>query len=248
MRRSGLRLIGALVCALIVAAAVYWTTSSITAPTAPRPMPTATALPPQVPLPTPTDLPSSTPTPSSKPTSSQKPVVIKASEPTLLYFPSLKKYVVMDDKSCPRDADGLFDPDRTKMMAACYVHDNDHVYVLPGTQTVDVSVMYGHTWRQGQAAFNVLFDWKKQQFTLKKGDKVWVRTRASGKRWLVYEATDFFKPNKYGEKSLRTDTKIWGAAPMPNTLITAGCLQPQDLDLHSSRNIVIRWKFVGVKK
>jgi hypothetical protein len=164
-----------------------------------------------------------------------------------MYFPSIKKYVPLDDKSCPQDADGLFDPDRTKMMAACYVNNPKFVYVLPGTKTADVSVMYGHTWRQGQAAFNVLFDWKRQQFTIKKGDEVWVRTKASGRRWLVYKASEFFKPAKYGDKSLRTDTKIWGTAPMPNTLITAGCLQPQDLDLHSSRNIVIKWQFAGVK-
>ena len=251
MRRSMAGGVALILCAFLVAGAVFWFSYRAVNPSTPTASPTTAALPSQVPLPVPSEIPSEQPS-SSSPTASvttkPQPPSIKASEPTLLYIPTLKKYVAMDNKSCPQDPDGLFDPDRSKMMAACYVHNSKYVYVLPGTSTADVSVIYGHTWRQGQAAFNVLFDWKRQQFRIKPGDELWVRTKTSGKRWLVYKASEFFKPAKYGDKSLRTDTKIWGTAPMPNTLITAGCLQPQDLDLHSSRNIVIKWTFVGVRK
>lgn len=169
-------------------------------------------------------------------------VAVPAGRPLMLYFPKLKTSVRLDDKSCPQNEDGLFDPDRTNLMAACYVHNPSYVYEFPGTNAKDVAVFYGHTWREGEAAFNLLYDWERQRFNFQRGDEVWVRTVTSGKQWLVYRAENFFTPFKHGRTSLVNDETIWGAAPMPGKLITVGCLQP----LSSNRNVVIRWQFAGV--
>ncbi len=76
------------------------------------------------------------------------------------------------------------------MMVACYYVAPDKPYTLPGSSTADLSVLAGHTWRGGNAAFNALFDWRTQSFTLRIGDELWVKTVASGSSSLVYRATE----------------------------------------------------------
>lgn len=153
----------------------------------------------------------------------------------------------MDDKSCPVNSEGSWEPDQTKPQAACYVKDATHPYVWPATVAPDLTVIAGHTGQQVKAAFNLLYDWHTQQFAVKANDEVWVKTVSSGTRWLVYKATQFYTPDKYGARGLEYDTDVWGTAPQPNTLITIGCLQPQTVGVETTRNIVIKWAYVGVK-
>lgn len=174
-------------------------------------------------------------------------VSIPGSEPVELYFPAFDVHILMDDKSCPVDSDGLYEPDQQKPQDACYVKDSQHPFVFPATSTADLSVILGHTWQRGNAAFNVIYDWRTQQFTVKAGDELWVRTKASGAQWLAYKATQFYTPNKYGPNGLANDSDIWGTAPLPNTLITVGCLQPQALGVETTQNIVVKWVFTSVK-
>jgi hypothetical protein len=194
-----------------------------------------------------------TPEPTVDPTT-KKAVVIKDSKPVELYFPRLKKHVLLDGKICPvtYDENGkpMLDPDRSDYTKACYFVSPDYASELPGTNAPDVSIFAGHTWRNGAAAFNILYDWKKGQFLVRAGDEVWVKTIASGKRWLVYKATDTLKTAKYaakGKVTLMNDPAVWGTKPTPGVLITVGCLQPKNTNLHSSENIVIKWKFARVQ-
>jgi hypothetical protein len=63
-------------------------------------------------------------------------------------------------------------------------------------------MIVGHTWRAKPtwrksveyAAFNALYNWETGDYTLKPGAEIWIRTKASGKRWLVYRVTGFSQP------------------------------------------------------
>lgn len=200
--------------------------------------------------------------PSPEPSASAKPstlspatITIGGSTPTKLYVPRLKKTVVLATTPCPvvsKNGQAMIDPDRDDFTKACYFTRKGYPYVLPGTAAPDLAVMAGHTSHQkSNAAFNIFYNWKKGVFTLKKGDEVWIQTKKSGSRWLVYKATDLLTPKKYAAGntvSLMNDAKVWGTAPTPGVLITIGCLQPKDFNELSSENIVIKWQFDRVEE
>ncbi|MBC7764724.1 hypothetical protein H7Y29_03325 [Microbacteriaceae bacterium] len=203
-------------------------------------------------MPEPSSTPSKEPTPSTSATSSA--VQIAGSAPTKIYVPRLKKTVILATRTCPvvlKDGQAMLDPDRNDFTKACYFVGGTYPYVLPSTNAKDIAVLAGHTSHQSSnAAFNIFYNWKKGVFTLKPGDEIWVQTKKSGSRWLVYKATDLLTPKKYaaGNKvSLMNDPKVWGTVPTPGVLITIGCLQPKDISQHSSENIVIKWKFDRVE-
>lgn len=131
------------------------------------------------------------------------------------------------------------------MGVACYYTAPDRPYVLPASDAPDVVVLAGHTWRGGDAAFNVLYDWRSERFGVRSGDELWVRTDASGGARLVYRADAFHTPAKQG--GLAQDSAVWGTEPVPGRLLTIGCIQPTNLRQSSSLNAVVAWQFVRVE-
>lgn len=168
---------------------------------------------------------------------------IAPSVPRELFLPKTGTSIPIATKPCPV-VNGLLDPDRSHLETACYYTAPDRPYSLPGTSAADLTVLAGHTWRKGPAAFNALYDWRTQAFAVSQGDELWVRTEASGQRWLVYRAVSFHTPTKDG--GLANDTSVWGTAPIPGRLLTIGCLQPTDLSQASTRNVVVAWDLGAV--
>ncbi len=198
--------------------------------------------------PTVTSLPSIvTGTPSATATVSSPAPVVVSSRPTRIVVPSIGLDVRVSTDIC-RVLDGMINPQ--VMAEACYYTAPDKPYQLPGSTTADLSVLFGHTWRKGTAAFNTLYDWRTQQFRVKAGDELWLQTEKSGELWLVYQLAGTYTPDKGdGPNSLMNSPDVWGAAGQtkPDTLLTIGCLQPDDLAQRSSKNIVVEWKFYGVR-
>lgn len=193
--------------------------------------------PPEKPAASPTPTVTSSPTPSPSPTS---PPAVAPSTPLALYVPRIDVTVPLDTDPCPV-VDDMLDPDRDRLDEACYYVAPDKPYSLPGTDAPDIAVFAGHTSRKVDAAFNWLYDWTGQKFSVELGDELWVRTEASGSTWLVYTAESLHTPNKLG--GLAEDTTIWGTEPVPGRLLTIGCLQPLDRNLPSSENVVVVWTY-----
>lgn len=235
--------------ALVAAVLVALAASSHFATEPPNQAP-ATAAPSVIPLPaSPT---STATTTSSSPTPSRAaPVVIEQAMPVEVYIPALNVRRVVDDKPCPL-VDGKIDPDRSDFMKTCVVQGSNLAAELPGTSSPNTTMIVGHTWRAkptwndslNYAAFNALYSWETNKYTLKKGDEVWVRTTKSGKRWLVYTVTGFNQPSK----TINNDD-LWGHAdtPVPNSLKLVGCQQPSDYKVRSSNNIVVQAIFSRVQ-
>ncbi len=129
-------------------------------------------------------------------------------------------------------------------MLICYYTADDRPYTLPASSTADLTVIAGHTSRRFAAAFNALYDWRQQRFAVRRGDRLLLRTKSSGADWLVYRAVSFHTPPRDG---LATDTSVWGTGAQPNRLLTIGCLQPSNPNAPSTRNIVVTWRYVGVR-
>ena len=181
---------------------------------------------------------------SPAPVASSVEGVIAASPPREILFPRSGTSVTISGAPCPV-VNGVLDPDRTAYTVACYYTARDKPYSLPASATSDLTVLAGHTYRFGPAAFNALYDWKAQSFAVTAGDELWLRTEASGDRWLVYRAVAFHTPPKSG---LATDASVWGTGPLPNRLLTIGCLQPTDLTKASTQNVVVSWDFARVAR
>ncbi len=192
------------------------------------------------------------PVPSSSPTVSTSivpaPAVhVPSGRPTELVIPSIGLRARIHAQSCPL-VDGALKP--ATLAEACYYTAADKPYQLPGSSTSDLSVLAGHTWRTGEAVFNALYDWRTQTFRVQVGDELWLRTDASGDQLLVYRAVQTYTPAKGdGPDSLMRSTQVWGAdgETLPGRLLTIACLQPEDLAVKSSRNIVIAWQYAGTR-
>lgn len=178
--------------------------------------------------------------PSATVTASVSPTLapIPASRPVELFLPKANARIGLAEQPCPV-VDGMLDPDHSDYTLACYYTAPDKPYTLPASSTPDLTVIAGHTRPRSPAAFNVLYDAHQQRFTVAEGDELWVRTQASGQRWLRYRAVSFHTPLKHG--GLANDASIWGTGPLPNRLLTIGCLRPSDPQVESSRNIVVVW-------
>lgn len=191
-------------------------------------------------------IPSTTSQPSETPVTTVKKQFVAQSRPVEIYWPSLNVRRQIAEEVCPvAGQPPMIDPDRSKLMEACYLVGSKYVYELPGSEARDVVVLAGHTSRKRDTAFNPLYDWRNGRFTIALGQEMWVRTVASGDQWLVYRAVSTYTPGKYG--GLMNDKEIWGSAPTPGVALTIGCAQPSDLSAHSSENIVIKWQFSGVR-
>lgn len=179
------------------------------------------------------------------------PQAIEPSIPVSIRVPSVGLDVQILPESCPVD-DGMVHPPIDEAEKPCYYTAADKPYQLPGSDTADLTAIFGHTGHCDAdcAAFNRLYDWQQQQWLVQPGDELYLRTEASGDSWLVYRAADFYTPDKYGDGagSLANSSEIWGSQPRPNYLLTIGCLQDADGSSRSSQNIVIGWTFDRIEK
>lgn len=204
-----------------------------------------------------TALPVASPSVTSRPlpSSTATPVVplqaIEQSAPVQLKVPSVGLDVEVLPNPCPVD-DGMVHPPIDEAGKPCYYTAADKPYQLPGSSTTDLVAIFGHTGHCDAdcAAFNRLYDWQGQQWLVESGDELYLRTNASGGSWLVYRASDFYTPDKYGDStgSLANSSEVWGTQPQPNRLLTIGCLQSADGVSKSQQNIVISWTFDRVEK
>ena len=196
----------------------------------------------------------STPTPPLTPSPMvSPPVLIEQSMPEELYVPSLDIKRSVAAGPCPI-VNGKIDPARDDYMRTCAVRGAGLRAELPGTSAPNTAMIVGHTWHAkptwqasvDSAAFNALYNWDKGdsgEYTLKVGDEVWVRTEASGTRWLVYTVTGFDEPTK----TVGNDN-LWGFQeyPVPGLLKLSGCQQKTD-GTKATNNIVVNAMFTRVQ-
>ena len=176
--------------------------------------------------------------------------VIVPSVPKQVTIPAIGVDVKIDEAApCPLNDAGMIEPDFQFPMKACYYTAANKPYQLPGTTTTDLSVIVGHTWRKGNAAFNPMYDWQaaNPHVMVELGDELLLKTQTSGERVLVYQAAKIDEIDKYGPNHLGQSTTVWGTQAIPNWLVTLACLQPSNTLEHSTKVIAIGWKFIGVR-
>lgn len=156
-----------------------------------------------------------------------------------MYVPALKMHATFEEGAC-RVKDGAINPDT--MDKACTYTSEDKPYSLPGTNAKDIVVITGHTGAGVPAVFNDLYDGAKDKHKVSIGDKLYLRTEASGNTWLVYSATDLHEPQK---QELSQSPEIWGEGPTPGRLLTISCIQPANVLAPAVRNAVVGWQFQG---
>lgn len=157
-----------------------------------------------------------------------------------MYIPSVELVAGFEPDSC-RVREGAIDP--ATLDKACTYTAEDRPYTLPGTNTDDITVIAGHSGAGVSAVFDSLYDGPASQHTVKVGDRMYLRTEASGSQWLVYRVTDLHEPKKEG---LAHDPAIWGEGPMPGRLLTISCIQPANPLASAVQNAVIGWQYEGV--
>lgn len=155
-------------------------------------------------------------------------------------IPRLKLRADFSSEPC-HIKDGAIDP--KELGQACTYTAPDKPYVQPGTSATDVVVIAGHTAAGRPAVFNKLYDGSADHHNVEIGDSLYVRTEASGTRWLEYKATDLHDPEKEG---LSNDPAIWGTAAQPGRLLTISCIQPANPLAAAVRNAVVGWQLQGV--
>lgn len=165
---------------------------------------------------------------------------IAPSPPVEMYIPSVGVVAPFEDDPC-RVRDGAIDPET--LDRACAYTADDRPYSLPGTDTDDLTVIAGHTGAGVSGVFDALYDGSDDEHSVHIGDRLFLRTEASGPQWLVYRATDLHEPEKEG---LAGDSAVWGETAMPGRLLTISCIQPSNPLAAAVRNAVVGWQFEGV--
>lgn len=177
---------------------------------------------------------------SNAPTTTVEAPTIEQAAAVEMYIPAINVRAQFDEGAC-RTKDNALDP--ASLDKACTYTAADRPYSLPGTDAPDIVVIAGHTAAGVPAVFNNLYDGTRNEHKVHEGDKLYVRTAASGEKWLMYSATDFHDPVKEG---LADDPDVWGTGPMPGRLLTISCIQPANLLEASVKNAVVGWSFEGV--
>ena len=165
---------------------------------------------------------------------------IETSPALEMYVPSVDLLADFEEGAC-RVHDGAIDP--ASLTEACTYTDPERPYSLPGTDAEDLVVVAGHTGAGFDMVFDNLYDGTDDHHTVAMGDRLYLRTEASGGQWLVYRATDFHEPVKEG---LAQDADVWGDSAMPGRLLTISCIQPANPLQSAVRNAVIGWQYEGV--
>ena len=164
--------------------------------------------------------------------------VIKSSIPTELYLPNKKKALKVKSEVLPLECGtGEIPYPQGKDIWKAFVCTDRG---LPGTDTPFYGIITGHSATGAETVMNKFY----QQGQGLVGQRVFVKTRASGKRWLVYQFREVYlidKP-KLGQ------AKVWG----DENTSTAGrlvFLTCQQIAPHvkSKQNFVAVAQFVGVK-
>ncbi|MEX3507755.1 hypothetical protein VVR85_10230 [Corynebacterium sp. LK2590] len=157
-----------------------------------------------------------------------------------MYVPAVGIHANFDAEPC-RVKDGAIDPEN--MDTACTYTADNRPYSLPGPTAEDLVVVAGHTGAGVPGVFDNLYDGGSDEHRINVGDKLYLRTAASGDDWLVYTATDLHDPNKGG---LADDASVWGDGPQPGRLLTISCIQPANLWQPAVRNAVVGWQLESV--
>ncbi|MFC3848553.1 sortase domain-bontaining protein [Corynebacterium hansenii] len=178
---------------------------------------------------------------SEKPQATPEQVSIEESMPVEMTLPALGLHEPVVEDLCPMTDRGL---DPVHLMDVCFYTADDKPYVLPSTDQKDVAVMAGHANTRIPGVFDDVFDAEKQEFNVKIGDELRVRTKASGSKWLVYKATDFHTPTK---EDLAIDDEVWGSEPTPGRLLLLTCLRAAEPDAPALHNAVVGYQFDRVE-
>lgn len=165
---------------------------------------------------------------------------VAPSRPLEMTVPNVNLHANFEQNDC-KYKNGAIDP--STLSEACVYTAEDRPYSLPGTNAPDIVVVAGHAAAGVPAVFDKLYDPGNGRHTVTIGDALYVRTEASGDRWLKYQATDLHEPEK---TALSQSQDIWGTAPMPGRLLTITCIQPANPFAPSVKNAVVGWQFQGV--
>ena len=165
---------------------------------------------------------------------------IAPSRPLEMTVPNVNLHANFEQNVC-KYKNGAIDP--STLSEACVYTAEDRPYSLPGTNAPDIVVVAGHAAAGVPAIFDKLYDPGNEHHTVTIGDALYVRTEASGDRWLKYQATDLHEPEK---TALSQSQDIWGTAAMPGRLLTITCIQPANPFAPSVKNAVVGWQFQGV--
>lgn len=93
-------------------------------------------------------------------------------------------------------------------------------YGVPGADADNTAYIIGHSWDEGEAAFNPLFDQENQTSEVDPGDRIVVTTDQGRFTYAVQEA------RRYPKDSLADADDVWRIVPGRLVLIT--CFQPDD--------------------
>ena len=163
---------------------------------------------------------------------------IAQSRPVEMQVPAIGLSARFEEGDC-RIKDGAINP--ATMDLACAYTAADKPYELPGSAAGDVVVTAGHASAGRPGVFDALYDARTNAHAVSVGDALYLRTAASGQRWLKYVATDLHDPMK---DALSQDARVWGSGATPGRLLTISCIQPLLSD--SVRNAVVGWQFEGI--
>lgn len=109
-------------------------------------------------------------------------------------------------------------------------------FAMPGTNAMTNTVVAGHSSYDLQTVFNKLYPQGESLV----GRQVFVRTDASGSKWLAYQIQHVYQPNK---SELPAMEELWH--PTPGRLILITCMQ--EGDGVSTRNFIVVTQFVGIQ-
>jgi sortase (surface protein transpeptidase) len=113
-------------------------------------------------------------------------------------------------------------------------------FAQPGTDSPSLAVLAGHSSRKFDTAFNKLY----VQGAALVGQTVYLRTTASGDRWLAYRIERTFTPDK---DQLPYLTAVWGGdgSSTSGRLVLVTC-QQNETSTTSTANYVAVAQFEGV--
>lgn len=188
-------------------------------------------------------------TPSTIPTSAQSsktlltmapdPIRIASSTPTELYMPSDNPKFAISTKLLPLECgyDIPYPTSGPTVWRGFYCTD----YGLPGTDTPHYGIITGHSTLKAGTVMNHLMVQGKGLV----GKRIYVRTQASGDRWLIYE----FRTVHWVDKpDLGQATELWGDknTSTAGRLVFLTCQQIAP-GVQSAQNFGAVAQFVGVR-
>jgi Sortase domain len=187
------------------------------------------------------------PSPSVASTPPPQPTKKKVIPPRIAQSPVLQVYVPNSDKtlvvSSPVHILPICKPEIAPPLKGPHVSDTFTCPEVeePGTNAPSLTLLAGHSSERISTAFNSLYLQGKNLV----GKEVWLKTRASKDRWLVYKVFATYTPLK---SELGNKKEIWGTtyAETANRLLLITCLQNGD-GTPSEHNFVASARFTGVR-